>query len=103
MIVDRRELASILGLTTGRISNLAQAGQIPKLGHGQYDLGACLQAYLQFRLTPAEGSSSVNESRAQLYEEQTIKTHLEADNLRRSVVPADHYLADSRAVVSHNA
>ena len=96
MIVDRQSLAAALDLTPNRIQQLTVQG-MPKVARGRYDLAACTQWYIAFKLNGAQESSDVNEARKKLYDAQVIKTELETERMRRELIPADEVLRDMNA------
>ncbi len=63
--VSAKDLASVLGLTTRRLQQLAKQGVLAKTGHGKYELGRCVQAYVDWKtnseIDRATDSSSADE------------------------------------------
>ena len=96
MIIDRHELARLLGLTPSRIQQLCAEG-MPKHGYGKYDSGVCIHWYIAFRQRNPQGSSDVTAARKQLYDAQCHKVSLENERTRRETIPADEVLADMQA------
>jgi hypothetical protein len=44
-----QELAALIGITTQAIGKLTKRGVLRRTGHGKYDLGASIVAYIKFR------------------------------------------------------
>lgn len=51
-------MAKTLGITVQRLNELARSGALPKVGRGDFDLAATVQAYLSFRLDGEEKRQS---------------------------------------------
>ncbi len=95
MIVDRKELSRLMGLSISRIMQLAREGILTRVDRGRYDVGQCVHEYIDFKKQGGQsGSSDVIESRKRLYDAQTHKTELETERTRRETIPADEHLAD---------
>ena len=75
MIVERSVLAECLNQTGARICQLVREG-MPEYAHGLYDLGACIQWYIENCARSAGTSSGV------------------ADEHRHEAMPADLYIED---------
>jgi phage terminase Nu1 subunit (DNA packaging protein) len=93
MIVERSVLAECLNLSGARICQLVKEG-MPKYARGLYDLGACIQWYIENRVKSANKSSDVVDARKRLYEVQTHKNELETARIRAATIEADLYLRD---------
>jgi phage terminase Nu1 subunit (DNA packaging protein) len=46
---SRSELANLLGITTQGVGKATDAGVLKRLGRGEYDLAASVQAYIKYR------------------------------------------------------
>jgi len=93
MIVERAVLAECLNLSGARISQLVKGG-MPKYARGLYDLGACIQWYIENRVKSANKSSNVVNARKRLHEVQTHKNELETARISAATIEADLYLRD---------
>lgn len=96
MIIGRKQLAELLGLTEGRIQQLTAEG-MPKEARGKYNAPACIRWYIEARINSAAGpaaSADVNEARKKLYDAQVVKTKLETSKIKRETIPADEHLID---------
>lgn len=51
MEVNTQTLAECLGVTKRMVSKLAEDGIIERIGRGKYDLGECVKAYIEFRIS----------------------------------------------------
>jgi hypothetical protein len=56
------EVAQVCNLTVRRIQQLAREGVLPREAHGEYDLVACMQAYIRY-LQAAMSTKLVHEAR----------------------------------------
>ena len=93
MIVERSVLAECLNLSAARICQLVEEG-MPKTARGLYDLGACIQWYIENRVKSVNKSSDVVDARKRLYEVLTHKNELETARTRAATMEADLYLRD---------
>jgi phage terminase Nu1 subunit (DNA packaging protein) len=93
MIVERSILAECLNLSGARICQLAKEG-MPTYARGLYDLGACIQWYIENCVKSANKQSDVVESCKRLNEVQTYKNELETARTRAVTNEADLYLRD---------
>jgi hypothetical protein len=95
MIIDRAQLSEFLGISKSRIMQLARDGVLDRVGRGQYDAAACVQAFIAFKLEGGQsGSSDVNDARRRLYEVQTQRAELENSRIRRETIPSDEFQID---------
>lgn len=67
MEVNTQTLAECLGVTKRMVSKLAEDGIIERIGRGKYDLGASVQAYIEFRISGAKskGPKSLDSIKAE--------------------------------------
>jgi phage terminase Nu1 subunit (DNA packaging protein) len=93
MIVERSVLAECLNLSGASICQLARQG-MPTYAGDLYDLGACIQWYIENRMMPVSKPSDMLDARKRLYEAQAHKTELEAARIRAETIEADLYLRD---------
>lgn len=93
MIVERSALADCLNLSGAMICRLVKEG-MPEYARGLYDLGACIQWYIENRVKPANKSSDVVDARKRLHEVQTLKNELETARISAATIEADLYLRD---------
>jgi len=93
MIVERSVLAECLNLSAARICQLVEEG-MPKTARGLYDLGVCIQWYIENRVKSANKSRDVVDARKRLYEVLTHKNELETARTRAATMEADLYLRD---------
>ncbi len=87
-IVNGQELCELLGISRTRITQMVKEG-MPKQARGKYDLKACVQWYLDKRLTGGSKTADLNDARKKLYESQREKTDLETARIRRQLIPAE--------------
>ena len=64
MQVSTKELSNALGLTDRRVQELESEGVIKKLERNKWDLTACIDAYLDYKLKLATQSFELSEARA---------------------------------------
>lgn len=69
-----QSVASALGLTSVHVQRLTRAGVLPKIGHGKYDLEACVSAYSNYKAEQEDGETAPPE----LIEERTRLTAAQA-------------------------
>jgi phage terminase Nu1 subunit (DNA packaging protein) len=85
------QLAIVLNVTPGRISQLAQAGIIPRPERGKCDLVAAVQGYVKYLQARAEGRgvepTALHEERTRLLKAQAEHKELEVAALHRSLLP----------------
>jgi len=93
MIVEHSVLAECLNLSGARVSQLVEEG-MPNYAHGLYDLGPCIQWYIENCIMPTNRSSTAVDTHERLYEVHTHKTELGTANTRGETVPADLYIED---------
>ena len=95
MKVPTKELAQILGLSPGRISQLKSDGIVEPDRAGKYDLAKSVQAYIAFLETGAL-SPELAAHRAKLIEQQTRRLKIANDRQEAQLVP----MADVRHVIA---
>ncbi|WOO40386.1 hypothetical protein [Rubellicoccus peritrichatus] len=78
MIVNRTELARVLGLTTARITQLANDEVVKKLGRGKYDLSQSVQGYIALLKKSSEEKQSSDFEKA-IQRERLRKVTADAD------------------------
>jgi len=93
MIVECSVLAECLNLSGAGINQLVREG-MPSYAHGLYDLGACIQWYIENRIKAAGRSGDVVDARRRVYGLRTHKTELESAQIRAATIEADLYLRD---------
>ena len=99
MIVDRKELSRLMGLSISRIMQLAREGILTRVGRGRYDTGQCIHQYIDFKKQNGQsGSSDVIEARKRLYDIQTHKCELETERARQESIASDEHITDMRAL-----
>lgn len=64
MQVSTKELSNALGLTDRRVQELEGEGVIKKLERNKWDLTACIDAYLDYKIKLATQSFELSEARA---------------------------------------
>ena len=64
MQVSTKELSNALGLTDRRVQELESEGVIKKLERNKWDLTACIDAYLDYKIKLATQSFELSEARA---------------------------------------
>jgi phage terminase Nu1 subunit (DNA packaging protein) len=80
-LVGVAELARVLDRTERNIQLLVQAG-MPKAGHGQYDLGICMQWYIRYlqKASDTRGTDNDDGSQTSWKEEKKRLVRLQANN-----------------------
>ena len=101
-LVSHRELASIIGMSPRRISQLVADG-MPKSGPDRYDLGICVRWWVdRWRGKEADSEEGVTQ-RQRLTRMQADKVQTEVQILRGTLVRAievEHVMAAAAAVVA---
>jgi len=103
--IGPRFLAEIFGVSEKSIRNWVAAG-LPQVGHGKYDLRACVQWKLDqvtAEIAGDELGSATDSARRELYIAQRHKIELEIAERRRELLPAslvDHTLAAVASVAA---
>lgn len=64
MQVSTKELSNALGLTDRRVQELESEGVIKKIERNKWDLTACIDAYLDYKIKLATQSFELSEARA---------------------------------------
>jgi hypothetical protein len=77
MIVERSVLAECLSLSGARICQLVNEG-MPEYTHGLYDLGPCIQWYVEYRAKSINESNDVVDAR----KHETIQADLYIEDLQ---------------------
>ena len=67
---------------------------MPEYVHGLYDLGACIQWYIENHVKSVNKSGDVADARKRLYEVSTHKNELETARTRAATIEADQCLRD---------
>jgi phage terminase Nu1 subunit (DNA packaging protein) len=77
------EIAKALNISARRVFQLAGDGVLPRAGHGKYELGACMAAYIRFLQLAIENRSdpTTRDLSAELLRQRTRRTAEEADML----------------------
>jgi phage terminase Nu1 subunit (DNA packaging protein) len=96
--VDGQTLATVLGITPRRLQQLAQAGVIPRIARGKYDLPQAVQAHAAW-LVSGRSSNDISAERRKLLNASARIRLVEAKRAEASVVP----IADVDIVVSEMA
>lgn len=93
LIVDRNQLAHVLGVVPSRISQLAREG-MPKAKRGRYDLAECVQWMIGFWRERADASNRRvdSEGREQLVNAQTEYYRVRTDRERAVLIRRDQVL-----------
>ena len=78
MVVTRKQLAEILGLSVRRISQLTNAGVLTNVSRGKYDLRQAIQAYIAYRVE-AEQKKAVGNQSLTLAEVKRLKEMVEVE------------------------
>lgn len=90
--ITTADLAKLLGLTTRRIRQLAQAGTIPQLGRGRFDPSAAIPAYcayLQEAWSKRTPTGEQAKEKLRLTREQADKAALANEKARGLVTPTE--------------
>lgn len=93
MIVERSVLADCLNLSAAGICQLVEEG-MPEYVSGLYDLGACIQWYIENRVKSVNTSGDVVDAHKRLHEVLTQKNELETARTRAATIEADLCLRD---------
>lgn len=82
--VTTAEISEIFGISTRRVQQLAKDGVFVRVGHGQFDLPASINAYIEYRLddTKEEGMLDKTTEEAKWTRARRQKTELELQIMR---------------------
>ena len=90
MKLTTAQLALLLGLTTRRVNQLAEEGLVVRLGHGEFDGPASIQAYVEQaanRGKDKEVQIDKEREEARLKKEQADTQELKNAKLRKELLP----------------
>jgi hypothetical protein len=94
MIVERSVLAECLNLSGAGICGLVNEG-MPEYAHGLYELGTCIQWYIENCVKSFNRQGNMVDARNRLYEVQTHENGLGTARTRAvATIEADLYLRD---------
>jgi phage terminase Nu1 subunit (DNA packaging protein) len=77
--VGTSELATILGVSPRRIQQLSDENVLPSLSRGKWELPACVQAYVAYKMVTVRSELTGDETDEQLKAEKLRKLTAEAD------------------------
>lgn len=85
----RPEVAKLLDITERRVSQLVKDGTIPRPNNGDYNLSACVIAYIRFlrKENQGGGSASLTDERARLAKMQADKVEHDLKVARGEFIP----------------
>ncbi|WP_316203349.1 hypothetical protein [Bradyrhizobium sp. SZCCHNS3051] len=90
--VTAAELARLLGIARGTVSNLASDGVLPRDGRGTFDPSKAVQAYIRHKVTSAtagdENVASLTAERSRLARLKADRAEIEARTMAGELVPA---------------
>lgn len=92
MKLKTAELALLLGLTTRRVNQLAEEGVMVRLGHGEFDGPASIQAFVaqaSNRGKDKETALDAERETARLRKEQADTQELKNAKLRKELLPVE--------------
>ena len=92
MKLKTAELAMLLGLTTRRVNQLAEDGVMVRLGHGEFDGPASIQAFVAQaanRVKDKDAQIDKEREEARLKKEQADHWELKNARLRNELLPID--------------
>lgn len=92
MKLKTAELAMLLGLTTRRVNQLAEDGVMVRIGHGEFDGPASIQAFVAQaanRVKDKDAQIDKEREEARLKKEQADHWELKNARLRNELLPID--------------
>lgn len=97
-IVSTAEISEIFGISTRRVQQLAKDGVFVRVGHGQFDLPASVNSFIEYRLddTKDEGVLDKTTEEAKWTRARREKTELELQIMRGDL----HRSEDVRRVMN---
>lgn len=97
-IVTTSEISEIFGISTRRVQQLAKDGVFVRVGHGQFDLPASVNSFIEYRLddTKEEGVLDKSTEEAMWTRARRQKTELELQIMRGDL----HRSEDVRRVMN---
>lgn len=81
-------IAAVLGLTTRRVRVLVQLG-MPQVKRGRYDLAACVQWYVDYRVKAASHASRMDNARLRKLKAEAKKKEIEIRIMEEKLIPVD--------------
>jgi phage terminase Nu1 subunit (DNA packaging protein) len=103
-ICSRSELAHVLGITTQGVGKAADAGVLKRLGRGEYDLAASVQAYLRYReqhvLQRHGGAGTYSEAKTRKMRADAELAELALSEKAGTVVNFEHTLQEVTRLTS---
>lgn len=94
MQVSTADLAIVLGIGDRRIQQLEVAGVLRKLEHGEWDLPAAVQAYVQHRLqAKTKRTATAGKAEEKLKAAKASREELKLAVERRGLIPLDEAIA----------
>jgi phage terminase Nu1 subunit (DNA packaging protein) len=90
--VTAAELARLLGIARGTVSNLASDGVLPRDGRGTFDPPKAVQAYIKYKVASStagdENVASLTAERSRLARLKADRAEIEAKTMAAELVPA---------------
>jgi len=84
----RDTIAAVIGVTPRHIGNLIKEG-MPTVGRGKYDLAACVQWYIDYRVRLASPATKFDNARLRKMVADAKKREIEVKKLEGDLIPAD--------------
>jgi phage terminase Nu1 subunit (DNA packaging protein) len=91
MVVNRSQLADVLGIDIRSVKNFVDDG-MPKLARGKYELGACVKWFVEHEREKARAGKGLNDldlARQRKTIAEARKAELELEALEGNVIPLD--------------
>jgi phage terminase Nu1 subunit (DNA packaging protein) len=90
-VVNAATIGRVLGISRASIANLATDGVLPRASRGEFNLAACVQAYIQHKHVTAGGDKVANLTveRSRLAKAKADKAERDERVEKGELVPAD--------------
>lgn len=100
MVVNRSQMADVLGVDVRSIKNFVDDG-MPKMARGKYDLGACVKWFVEHEREKARAGKGLNDldlARQRKTIAEARKAELELETLEGNVIPLDMHESRLEAI-----
>jgi phage terminase Nu1 subunit (DNA packaging protein) len=101
--VGSSDLATILGITTRRVEQLANKGILKREGRGSFDLADNVQAFVAHResvIAAEHGVGDFGRARADLYRERAKMARLQREEIEGSLIPTGEVIAMNTSIAA---
>ncbi len=83
-----KTIAGVLGLKSRRVQELTKIG-MPQVKRGRYDLAACVQWYVEYRVRLASHASRMDNAKLRKLTADARKRELEVKVMEEKLIPVD--------------